>query len=154
MNNFTKKQLGKWESIYDNLIEGVKIPLKESTSWILGNKHGLIGIFNQEEILYFQSSNNIYKSVNSIIRGGVINDFRTMIAMVEFNISVESAPLKAAKGPLALKIDKKISTYSFSIIQAPKLHINKLSNAFNVVSDSTFGGPTVKSNVALDRLPN
>ena len=110
MNNFTKKQLGKWESIYDNLIEGVKIPLKESTSWILGNKHGLIGIFNQEEILYFQSSNNIYKSVNSIIRGGVINDFRTMIAIVEFNISVESAPLKATKGPLALKIDKKISS--------------------------------------------
>ena len=49
---------------------------------------------------------------------------------------------------------ERISTYSFSIIQAPKLHINKLSDAFNVVSDSTFGGPTVKSNVALDRLPN
>ena len=59
MSNFTKKQLGKWELIYDELIFGIKLPLKESNSWFFGDKHGIIAIFNEDEILYVLGTENI-----------------------------------------------------------------------------------------------
>ena len=87
MSNFTKKQLGKWEFIFDELIFGIKFPLKESSSWFLGDKHGIIAIFNNDEILYVLGTQNISKTINNIVKGGNIGDFRKMLAIVEFNLS-------------------------------------------------------------------
>ena len=79
MSNFTKKQLGKWELIFDELIFGIKLPLKESSSWFLGDKHGIIAIFNDDEILYVLGTQNISKTINNIVKGGNIGDFRKML---------------------------------------------------------------------------
>ena len=154
MSNFTKKQLGKWEFIFDELIFGIKFPLKESSSWFLGDKHGIIAIFNNDEILYVLGTQNISKTINNIVKGGNVGDFRKMLSIVEFNLSGNNIESKILKGTLATKIDKKISSFSFSISQAPKQHLERLSEAFNVVSDSTYGGPTVKSNISIDSLPS
>ena len=116
MSNFTKKQLGKWEFIFDELIFGIKFPLKESSSWFLGDKHGIIAIFNNDEILYVLGTQNISKTINNIVKGGNIGDFRKMLAIVEFNLSGNNIESKISKGTLSTKIDKKISGFSFSII--------------------------------------
>ena len=52
MSHFNPKHLGKWQGIYNDLINGPKLPLNESSCWMMGEKHGLIAIFDKDEILH------------------------------------------------------------------------------------------------------
>jgi len=153
MSHFTSKHLGKWQGIYNDLINGPKLPLNESSCWIMGEKHGLIAIFDKDEILHIEASNNILKSIQSFITSGSLIHFRSLVAIIEFNISEKTAHYRSSKGPLSKKIDKRIGDFSYSVVQAPKNHINKLARAFNVVSDSRLSGPTSASNISIDSLP-
>jgi len=153
MSHFTSKHLGKWQGIYNDLINGPKLPLNESSCWIMGEKHGLIAIFDKDEILHIEASNNILKSIQSFITSGSLIHFRSLVAIIEFNISEKTAHSRSSKGPLSKKIDKRIGDFSYSVVQAPKNHINKLARAFNVVSDSRLSGPTSASNISIDSLP-
>ena len=153
MSHFTSKHLGKWQGIYNDLINGPKLPLNESSCWIMGEKHGLIAIFDEDEILHIEASNNILKSIQSFITSGSLIHFRSLVAIIEFNISEKTAHSRSSKGPLSKKIDKRIGDFSYSVVQAPKNHINKLARAFNVVSDSRLSGPTSASNISIDSLP-
>lgn len=153
MSHFTSKHLGKWQGIYNDLINGPKLPLNESSCWIMGEKHGLIAIFDKDEILHIEASNNILKSIQSFITSGSLIHFRSLVAIIEFNISEKTAHSRSSKGPLSKKIDKRVGDFSYSVVQAPKNHINKLARAFNVVSDSRLSGPTSASNISIDSLP-
>ena len=153
MSHFNPKHLGKWQGIYNDLINGPKLPLNESSCWMMGEKHGLIAVFDQDEILYIEASNNIFKSIHSFITSGSSIHFRNLVAIIEFNISEKTAHSRSSKGPLSKKIDKRIGGFSYSVVQEPKNHINNLARAFNVVSDSRLSGPTAVSNISIDSLP-
>ena len=150
---FTSAHLGKWESLYKNLIKGEQFPLTEQSTWIMADKPGLIALFDEMEVVYIGSTEKIGRTLRTFINGGVDNDLRAYVAETEFNIPPKHSTKRSRNGLIAKKINRRLRKMTFRVTPAPKIHLKLLSEAFSVVSDAKYNGPSAKSNRAIDSLP-
>jgi hypothetical protein len=153
MTNFTPAHLGKWESLFTELVDGERSALTEEGSWMLGEKPGLLCVFEDDEPLYIEAVANISKTLQCYIKGGSECDFRTMVGVVEMGASLKNAAQRAKSGPLAIRISKRVEKFRYRVAPAPAKTMNQLADAFNVVADTRYAGPSALSNRALDVLP-
>jgi hypothetical protein len=153
MTNFTPAHLGKWESLFTDLVDGEGSALTEEGTWMLGEKPGLVCVFEDDEPLYIEAAANISKTLQCYIKGGAECDFRTMVGVVEMGASLKNAAQRAKSGPLALRISKRVEKFRYRVSPAPAKTMNQLADAFNVVADTRYAGPSALSNRALDALP-
>ena len=63
MPTFTVKHLGKWEPLFTDLVDGEGSALTEEGAWMLGDKPGLVCVFEDDEPLYIEASANISKTL-------------------------------------------------------------------------------------------
>ena len=147
MSNFTPAHLGKWESLFNDLVDGEGSALTEEGTWMLGDKPGLVCVFEDDEPLYIEAAANISKTLQCYIKGGSECDFRTMVGQVEMGASPKNAAQRAKSGPLALRISKRVEKFRYRVM-------NQLADAFNVVADTRYAGPSALANRALDALPS
>jgi hypothetical protein len=153
MPTFTPSHLGKWESLFIDLIDGEGSALTEEGTWMLGEKPGLVCVFDEDEPLYIEAAPNISKTLQCYIKGGSECDFRTMVGVVEMGASIKNAARRAKTGPLAQRISKRIEKFRYRVIPAPAKILPQLSQAFNVVADTRYAGPSAVANQTLDALP-
>ena len=81
MPTFTPTHLGKWEALFTDLVDGEGAALTEEGTWMLGDKPGLVCVFEDDEPLYIEASSNISKTLLCYIKGGTECDFRTMVGI-------------------------------------------------------------------------
>ena len=153
MTNFTPTHLGKWESLFTDLVDGEGYALTEEGTWMLGEKPGLVCVFEDDEPLYIEAAAKISKTLQCYIKGGSECDLRTMVGVVEMGISMKNATQRAKSGPLALRISKRVEKFRYRVVPAPTKTMQQLADAFNVVADTRYAGPSALANRALDALP-
>ena len=153
MPTFTPSHLGKWESLFADLVDGEGSALTEEGIWMLGEKPGLVCVFDEKEPLYIEAAVNISKTLQCYVKGGSECDFRTMVGVIEMGASLRNAAGRAKTGPLALRISKRVEKFRYSVVQAPLKSLSDLACAFNVVADTRYAGPSALANRALDVLP-
>ncbi len=153
MPTFTPAHLGKWETLFTDLVSGESSALTEEGIWMLGDKPGLVCVFEDSEALYVEASTNIAKTLQCYINGGAECDFRTMVGVIEMGASMKNAAQRAKSGPLAQRISKRVEKFRYRVVPAPARSLSQLADAFNVVADSRYSGPSAAANRALDALP-
>ena len=153
MPTFTPGHLGKWESLYNDLMDGEGSALTQEGTWMLGDKPGLVCVFEEDEPLFIEASSNISKTLQCYIKGGSDCEFRTMLGIVEMGASVKNAAQRAKSGPLALRISKRVEKFRYRVAPASEKTMQQLADAFNVVADTRYAGPSALANRALDALP-
>ena len=153
MPTFTPGHLGKWESLYNDLMDGEGSALTQEGTWMLGDKPGLVCVFEEDEPLFIEASSNISKTLQCYIKGGSDCEFRTMLGIVEMGASVKNAAQRAKSGPLALRISKRVEKFRYLVAPASAKTMQQLADAFNVVADTRYAGPSALANRALDALP-
>ena len=152
MSAFTPVHLGKWESLFADLVNGEGSALTEEGTWMLGDKPGLVCVFEDSEPLYVEASTNIAKTLQCYINGGAESNFRTLVGVIEMGASQKNAAGRAKSGPLAQRISKRIEKFRYRVVPAPARSLSQLANAFNVVADTRYAGPSAMANRALDAL--
>ncbi|MBN4064599.1 hypothetical protein JYU04_02570 [Dehalococcoides mccartyi] len=153
MSAFTPAHLGKWESLFTDLVDGEGSALTDEGTWMLGEKSGLVCVFEDDEALFIEASSNISKTLQCYIKGGSECDFRTMVGIIEMGAAAKNAAQRAKSGPLALRISKRVEKFRYRVAPAPAKTMNQLADAFNVVADTRYAGPSAMANRALDALP-
>ncbi|MDA1279180.1 MAG: hypothetical protein O3B95_03960 [Chloroflexi bacterium] len=153
MPTFTPAHLGKWESLFTDLVDGDVSALTEEGTWMLGEKPGLVCVFEESEPLFIEASTNIAKTLQCYIKGGSECEFRTMVGVVEMGASLKNAAQRAKSGPLAERITKRVAKFRYRVSPAPLKLLPQLADAFNVVADTRYAGPSALANRALDALP-
>ena len=152
MSTFTPGHLGKWESLYHDLLEGSSQPLTPEGTWMLGDKPGLLAIFDDSGPVYVASSANIARDTRVCLSGGSANEFRTLMAIQDLHAAPRNAEARAKSGPLAVRLDKRVAKLSYRVAAAPTPMLGALAEAFTVVADPRLNGPTAIANRALDAL--
>ena len=153
MPAFTSVHLGKWEPLFTDLMDGERSALTEEGTWMLGDKPGLVCVFEDSEALYIEASTNITKTLQCYIKGGAECDFRTLVGVIEMGASQKNAARRAKSGPLAQRISKRVAKFRYRVVSAPVKSLTVLADAFNVVADTRYAGPSAMANRALDALP-
>ena len=153
MPTFTPVHLGKWESLFTDLVDGDVSALTEEGTWMLGDKPGLVCVFEESEALYIEASTNIARTLQCYIKGGAECEFRTMVGVFEMGASLKNAAKRARSGPLAERITKRVTKFRYRVVPAPTKALSQLADAFNVVADTRYAGPSAIANRALDALP-
>jgi hypothetical protein len=153
MSAFTPVHLGKWESLFTDLVNGDGSALTEEGTWMLGDKPGLVCVFEDSEPLYVEASTNIAKTLQCYIKGGSECDFRTLVGIIEMGASQKNAAQRAKSGPLAQRISKRVEKFRYRVVPAAPKSLALLADAFNVVADTRYAGPSAMANRALDALP-
>ena len=110
-------------------------------------------MFEEDEPLFIEASSNISKTLHCYIKGGSDCEFRTMLGIVEMGASVKNAAQRAKSGPLALRISKRVEKFRYRVAPASAKTMQQLADAFNVVADTRYAGPSALANRALDALP-
>ena len=150
---FSASHLGKWENLYKNLIEGERIPFNATETWLLGDKPGIIAIFESDEVIYLTSTLNIVKEIQQFLKSDNLHEFRKMGAIVDLGISMVSVGKGIKSKNTTLRIDKKIKDFKFRIVPIRNNIKDRVSEAFIAVADPRYNGPTTRSNLAIDNLP-
>ena len=153
MPAFTPAHLGKWEPLFNDLLHGERSHLTENDTWMLGDKPGLICVFDDGEPIFVEASPNIAKTMQCYINGGAECEFRTMVGIVEMGASIRTAVQRSKSGPLAIRITKRVEKFKYRVVPVQLKVMKQLADAFNVVSDSRYSGPSAVANRALDALP-
>ena len=153
MPNFTPVHLGKWEQLFTDLVGGDASALTEEGTWMLGDKPGLVCVSEDSETLFIEGSTNIAKTLQCYIKGGAECEFRTLVGVIEMGASSKNAAQRAKSGPLAQRISKRIEKFRYRVVPAPAKTLSQLADAFNVVADTRYAGPSAMANRALDALP-
>ena len=153
MPNFTPVHLGKWEPLFTDLVSGEASALTEEDTWMLGDKPGLVCVFEDTEALFVEASANISKTLQCYINGAAECEFRTLVGVIEMGASPKNAAQRAKSGPLAQRISKRIEKFRYRVVSAPAKSLSQLADAFNVVADTRYAGPSAMANRALDALP-
>jgi hypothetical protein len=144
MNQFTESHLKTWKEDYLKLINKPRYSLVEENVWMLGDKHAILSVFDEGEIVYINYSKSIYKTLKEIINININN---------ELNISEKKTKTKALSNMNIKKIKKIISKFTYSLITIDLNYIEKVAQAFIVVSDPIYNGHTSNLNKILDNLP-
>ena len=154
MNQFTEAHLNNWKSDYLKLTNSnQRYKLIEDNVWSLGDRIGIICIFQEDEICYITHCNSIYKTLKNIINVNKNNELIKLILIHNLGINesrIKSSSLSKSK---INKIKRIVKQLEFSIISIESNHIEKVSNAFKVVADPIYNGHTSNLNRILDELP-
>ena len=154
MNQFTEAHLNNWKSDYLKLTNSnQRYKLIEDNVWSLGDRIGIICIFQEDEICYITHCNSIYKTLKNIINVNKNNELIKLILIHNLGINesrIKSSSLSKSK---INKIKRIVKQFAFSIISIESNHIEKVSNAFKVVADPIYNGHTSNLNRILDELP-
>ena len=59
MNQFTESHLKTWKEDYLKLINKPRYSLVEENVWMLGDKHAILSVFDEGEIVYINYSKSI-----------------------------------------------------------------------------------------------
>jgi len=153
MPNFTPVHLGKWEPLFTDLVSGEASAMTGEGTWMLGDKPGLVCVFEDTEALFIEASANISKTLQCYINGAAECEFRTLVGVIEMGASLKNAAQRAKSGPLAQRISKRIEKFRYRVVPAPAKSLSQLADAFNVVADTRYAGPSAMANHALDSLP-
>lgn len=150
---FTPAHLGKWEPLYSDLLTGETLPLTEEGTWMLADRSGLIAVFDDEEPVYIGSSEKLGRELQVAVAGGAESELRTLLAVSELGASKKNAATRAKSGPLSGRVSKRVVKLRYRVVPASPGQMGLLAEAFAVVADPRYNGPTAKANAALDALP-
>lgn len=150
---FTPAHLGKWESLYSDLLEGETLPLTTDGTWMLADRPGLIAAFDDGETVYIGATDKLGRELQVTVAGGAESDLRTLVAIVELGASKKTAATRAKSGPLATRVSRKVAKMRYRVVPAAPSQMTLIAEAFAVVADPRYNGPTATANSALDALP-
>jgi hypothetical protein len=150
---FTPAHLGKWERLYRDLLEGETLPMTEEGTWMLADRTGLLAVFDEGETVFIGASDKLGKDLQVAVTGGTESPLRSLVAIVELGAARKNAATRAKSGPLAQRISRKIAKMRYRVVPAPQSQVSALADAFAVVADPRYNGPTGRGNAALDALP-
>jgi hypothetical protein len=150
---FTPAHLGKWERLYRDLLEGETLPMTEEGTWMLADRTGLLAVFDEGETVFIGASDKLGKDLQVAVTGGTESPLRSLVAIVELGAARKNAATRAKSGPLAQRISRKIAKMRYRVVPAPQSQVSALAEAFAVVADPRYNGPTGRGNAALDALP-
>lgn len=153
MMQFTSTDLGKWEAAYLILIAGERHALTPEGVWMIGDKPGLLAIFDDDDIVYVGSTKNLAKTLQVLPREGAEVELRTLAAIVDLGVPGKTAAKRASKGPTAQRVTRLINRMTFSVAQVTPVHMDAIRDAFIAIADPRYNGRTSKANQALDLLP-
>jgi len=153
MPQFTPTHLGQWESLFRDLVDGHRMPLTLDGSWMLGEKPGLVAVFDADEPVYITFAANISKAIGDFIAGGASNELRTYVAVTDLGASPKTAAEKARDGRIGERVTKRLAQMQYRVAPAPAKLLDALAEAFTIVADPRYNGPTARANRALDALP-
>ena len=153
MSIFSPSDLGKWEQEYHILLDGERHSLTPHGTWLLGDKPGLVAVYDTDEVVYIGAARALGKTLQSFHKEGAVNEFRTFVAVFECGLSPKNAERRYKDGRSAKRVDAAVARMSFSVAPAPTQHLDLLAQAFTAVADPRFNGPTALSNLAIDALP-
>lgn len=153
MMQFNPTDLGKWESAYRTLTAGERHSLTPEGVWMIGEKPGLLAIFDDDDIVYIASARNLAKTLQAFPREGAECELRTLAAVVDLGVPGKSAHKRAGKGPTAHRVTRLISRMTYSVAQVSTAHMDSIRDAFIAIADPRYNGRTSLANQALDRLP-
>ena len=120
---------------------------------MLADRTGLMAAFDDGEVVFIGASEKLGKELQVAVSGGAESTLRSLVAVVEFGASRKNAATRAKSGPLAQRISRKIAKMRYRVVPSPQSQIAVLAEAFAVVADPRYNGPTARSNAALDALP-
>ena len=129
------------------------MPLTPDGTWMLADRPGLVAVFDDGEPVYIGDSDKLGKELNAAVNGGAESELRTLIAVVELGASLKTAAARAKSGPLAKRVSRRVGKMRYRIVPAPPTQLAALADAFAVVADPRYNGPTARANAALDALP-
>ncbi len=150
---FTPAHLGKWESLFKDLLEGETLPLTEEGTWMLADRSGLVAVFDDGEPVFIGATEKLGKELQVAVSGGAESQLRTLLAISELGAAKKNAATRAKSGPLANRVNKRIAKLRYRVVPASPTQMSLLAEAFAVVSDPRYNGPTARANAALDALP-
>jgi hypothetical protein len=150
---FTPTHLGKWEPLYGDLLNGETLPLTADGTWMLADRPGLIATFDDGEVVYIGAAERLGRELQVAVAGGAESELRTLVAVVELDASKKSAATRAKSGPLATRVSRKVSRMRYRVVPAAPSQMVVIAEAFAVVADPRYNGPTARANAALDTLP-
>ncbi len=153
MMQFNSTDLGKWETAYLTLTAGERHSLTPEGVWMIGDKPGLIAIFDDDDIVYITSTRNLAKTLQSLPREGAECELRTMAAIVDLGVPGKTASKRASKGPTAQRVTRLIGRMTYSVAQVAPAHMDTIRDAYIAIADPRYNGRTSLANQALDRLP-
>ena len=154
MNQFTEAHLNNWKSDYLKLTNSnQRYKLIEDNVWSLGDRIGIICIFQEDEICYITHCNSIYKTLKNIINVNKNNELIKLILIHNLGINESRIKTSSLSKSKINKIKRIVKQFDFSIISIESNHIEKVSNAFKVVADPIYNGHTSNLNRILDELP-
>ncbi len=153
MMQFTSTDLGKWKSSYLTLTAGERHSLTPEGVWMIGDKPGLLAIFDDDDIVYVASTKNLAKTLQALPREGAEVELRTLAAIVDLGVPGKTAAKRASKGPTAQRVTRLISRMTFSVAQVAPAHMDTIRDAFIAIADPRYNGRTSMANQALDLLP-
>jgi len=153
MNQFTESHLKTWKDDYLKLINGSKYSLVEDNVWMLGDKYGILCIFDEEEIAYISHCKSIYKTLKEIININKNNELINLILIHGIGISEKKPKTKTLSNINIKRIKKIVNKFTYSLITIDSNYIEKVAQAFIVVSDPIYNGHTSHLNKILDNLP-
>ena len=120
---------------------------------MIGDKPGLIPIFDDDDIVYVASTKNLAKTLQALPREGAEVELRTLAAIVDLGVPGKSAAKRASKGPTAQRVTRLINRMTFSVAQVAPAHMDAIRDAFIAIADPRYNGRTSMANQALDLLP-
>ncbi len=120
---------------------------------MLGNKPGIICIFEDEEIVYLKNSKSIDKTLNEIINVNKNNELIRIMLKIELGFSEKKIKQKIISNANRNKIKKILKRFEFSLISIDISHSEAVANAFIIVCDPRYNGQTTNMNEVLDNIP-
>jgi len=153
MSVFISSHLGRWEALYGDLLGGERASLTPEGTWMLAEKPGLVAVFDGDETVYLGGTRNIAKTLQGFLKGGAACEFRTLLAEVDLGVSQKTAENRAKDGPLSQRVDKAVARFKYRVVPAQPAVVDAVAQAFAVVADPRFNGPTALGNLAIDALP-
>lgn len=150
---FTPTHLGKWEPLYSDLLNGETLPMTSNGTWMLADRPGLVAVFDDEEVVYLGATEKLGRELQVAVAGGAESELRTLVAVIELGTSKKSAASRAKSGPLATRVNRKIAKMRYRVVPVAPSQMSLVAEAFTVVADPRYNGPTARANSALDALP-
>ena len=154
MNEFTESHLKSWKNDYLRLINNQRYKLLEDNVWFLGDRNGIISIFQEDEICYITHCNSIYKTLKDILNVNKNNELVKLILIHDLGMNENRIRSTSLSKSNINKVKKIIRQFEYNMISIDSNHIEKVSNAFKVISDPIYNGHTSNLNKVLDDLPN
>lgn len=153
MKQFTESHLGVWKKDYLNLLRNERFKLIDENIWMLGKTDGLICFFLDQEISYICYSKSIHKTLKDILDIKKNNELIRLIMIHDLEFSENKINQKKLSKPVINKLKKIINNFEFSLVKIKSNQVEKITDAFIVVSDPTYNGYTSRLNKIIDNIP-